>query len=126
VPGPAGSAGLAIDPLQVALLKWAPYSGVSLPVGAKPTGVAFDGANIWVANENSSNVIKLRARDGADLGTFNAGTGPDGVAFDNSGQQHCDQAAEHVAQIAQYACLLAHTDAKETARALREFRTSWA
>ena len=32
-PGPAGPAGLAINPLQVALLKWAPYSGVTFTVG---------------------------------------------------------------------------------------------
>ena len=26
--------------------------------------MAFDGANIWVANQNSDNVTKLRASDG--------------------------------------------------------------
>ena len=35
--------------------------------------MAFDGANIWVANAGSNNVTKLRASDGANLGTFPAG-----------------------------------------------------
>jgi DNA-binding beta-propeller fold protein YncE len=42
--------------------------------------VAFDGANIWVTNNNG--VSKLRASDGMLLGTFAAGTNPFGVAFD--------------------------------------------
>ena len=48
--------------------------------------VAFDGANIWVANMASSNTVtKLRASDGANLGTFNVGL-PNlfGVAFDGT------------------------------------------
>src|SRR2546422_11304122 len=52
-------------------------------VGTDPIGVAFDGANIWVANEGSTNVTKLRASDGMVLGTFAVGTAPVGVAFDS-------------------------------------------
>src|SRR5258705_3430288 len=59
---------IAINPLQVALLKWAPYSGVTFHVGSGPTGVAFDGASIWVTNGGSNSVTKLRASDGANLG----------------------------------------------------------
>ena len=44
---------------------------------AAPSGVAFDGANIWVANNGSDNVTKLRASDGATLGTFTVGMQPD-------------------------------------------------
>jgi len=32
--------------------------------------VAFDGANIWVANNSSNTVTKLRARQGGNLGAF--------------------------------------------------------
>jgi len=46
--------------------------------------VAFDGKNIWVANENSNNVMKVKATDGAVLGTFNVGTNPVGVVFDGT------------------------------------------
>jgi len=52
--------------------------------GNRPYDVAFDGANIWVANFNSNNVTKLRARDGSTLGTFGAGSAPQGVAFDGA------------------------------------------
>jgi DNA-binding beta-propeller fold protein YncE len=54
----------------------------SFSVGSHPHSVAFDGANIWAANEQSGNVTELRASDGATLGTFPAGSGPEGVAFD--------------------------------------------
>ena len=76
IAGVAGPAGLAINPLQVALLKWAPYSGVTFPVESGPFGIAFDGANIWVANSGSNSVTELRASDGANLGTFSVGGGP--------------------------------------------------
>jgi len=46
--------------------------------------VVFDGANIWVANQSSNNVTKLRASDGAVLGTFAAGAGARGIAFDGA------------------------------------------
>ena len=51
-------------------------------MGSSPLGVAFDGANIWVANSQSNAVTKLRASDGSNLDTFAVGTGPQGVVFD--------------------------------------------
>ena len=84
VAGVAGPARLAINPLQVALLKWAPYSGVTFPVENGPFGIAFDGANIWVANSGSKSVTKLRASDGENLGTFSVGGEPLGIAFDGA------------------------------------------
>jgi DNA-binding beta-propeller fold protein YncE len=57
----------------------------TFPVGTGPLGLAFDGANIWVANINSHNIMKLRASDGAVLGTFGLGTGgPSALAFDGA------------------------------------------
>jgi len=44
----------------------------SFPVGAGPSGLAFDGANIWTANISSNNVTKLRASDGTLLGNASA------------------------------------------------------
>src|SRR5271166_244832 len=84
VAGAVGQAGVAINPSQVALLKWAPYSDVTFPVESGPFGVAFDGANIWVANSGSNSVTKLRASDGANLGNFSVGNGPLGIAFDGA------------------------------------------
>ena len=63
--------------LQLAILRWYPAGqAASFPVGTDPAGMAFDGANIWVANDGSNNVTKLRASDGAKQGTFAVGTLP--------------------------------------------------
>jgi DNA-binding beta-propeller fold protein YncE len=50
--------------------------------GSGSYGVAFDGANIWVAA--GSGVTKVRASDGTVLGSFATGSGPYGVAFDGA------------------------------------------
>jgi len=74
-----------INRQQIALLKWyAANQTASFPVGTNPYGVAFDGANVWVTNQGSSSVSKLRASDGTVLGTFAVGTLPAGVAFDGA------------------------------------------
>jgi len=54
----------------------------SFPVGPSPWGLTFDGANIWTASLTSPNVTKLRASDGALLGTFEAGGTTAWAAFD--------------------------------------------
>jgi hypothetical protein len=78
--------GAATNPLQIALLRWYPANqgGATFNVGLFPYAVAFDGANIWVANAGTNNVTKLRASDGANLGTFSVGSYPIGVAFDGA------------------------------------------
>ena len=53
-------------------------------VGSVPTGVVFDGVNIWVSNFGSANVTKLRASDGTVLGTLPVGDEPFAVAFDGA------------------------------------------
>jgi hypothetical protein len=47
-------------------------------------GLAFDGTHIWTANYSSNSVSKLRASDGALIGTYNTGTNPMGLAFDGT------------------------------------------
>jgi hypothetical protein len=81
-----GASAQAMNPQQVALLRWygANQTGNQFTVGSVPTGIAFDGASIWVANEGSANVTKLRASDGANLGTFAVGLAPNGIAFDGA------------------------------------------
>jgi hypothetical protein len=99
VPGPAGPAGSAINPLQVALLKWAPYSGVSFQVEGRPFGVAFDGANLWVTNAGANFVTKLRASDGANLGNFSVGSASFGVAFDGANIWVANQGSNTVSKL---------------------------
>ena len=45
--------------------------------------MAFDGADIWVTNNWSNTVTKLRT-DGVDLGDFAVGSLPNGIAFDGA------------------------------------------
>ena len=80
---PAGV--LGVNPLQVALLKWFPayQSSVSFNVGAWPLGITFDGANIWVGNQDGT-VTKLVAATGAVVGTYPSGSGATGLAFDGA------------------------------------------
>ena len=75
----------AKNPNQIAILHW--YGAnvtTAFGVGVAPGGLAFDGANIWVANLASGTVTRLRASDGATLGTFPAGPRPGSVAFDGA------------------------------------------
>src|SRR5208283_424430 len=51
--------------------------------GATLYGIAFDGANIWVANSGSNTVTKIRASDGSLVGTY-AVSNPWGIAFDGA------------------------------------------
>jgi DNA-binding beta-propeller fold protein YncE len=56
----------------------------SFAVGDGPEAVAFDGSNVWVANQFSDTVTKVRASDGAVLGTYAVGNRPVALAFDGS------------------------------------------
>jgi hypothetical protein len=64
-------------------LRWDLLSIRNFSVGT-PRYVASDGANIWVTNLSSNTVTKLRISDGAVLGAFAVGTGPNGVVFDGA------------------------------------------
>jgi DNA-binding beta-propeller fold protein YncE len=73
------------NPLQIALLHWYDTGlTATFGVGSSPRGVAFDGANIWVVNNGSSNLTKLRASYGTVLGTFGVGSAPVRAAFDGA------------------------------------------
>src|ERR1700690_3950207 len=77
------------NPLKIALLKWyQANTTTSFTVGntqhSNPYGLAFDGQNIWSANSGEGTVSKLRASDGAALGTFTVGGQPNGVVFDGA------------------------------------------
>lgn len=54
----------------------------TFPTQAGPNNIAFDGANLWVANGGSHSVTLLRACDGAQVGVFATGGPPLGLAFD--------------------------------------------
>ena len=52
--------------------------------GSGPSGVAYEGVNIWVTDFNGSTMTKLKASTGATLNTFTVGKEPAGVAFDGA------------------------------------------
>ena len=53
-------------------------------VGLGPEGIATDGTSVFVANQFSDTVSKLRASDGAVVGTYAVGHRPVAVAFDGA------------------------------------------
>src|SRR2546428_162493 len=75
----------AKNPQQIAILHWyAANQTTAFPAGNAPSDVAFDGANIWIADYCSNSVTKLRSSDGANLGSFAVGSSPWGIAFDGA------------------------------------------
>jgi hypothetical protein len=90
VPGTLIASGLVsrFDLGLLATLRWDLLGRRSFSVGEFPRGVAFDGANIWVANRvaNQSDgcVTKLRITDGAVLGSFPVEGNPTAIAFDGA------------------------------------------
>ena len=59
-----------------------PTQKTDFAVGRKPNAILFDGANIWVANQQGDSVMKLSASDGSNLGTFPTGSRPIALAYD--------------------------------------------
>src|ERR1700674_4802667 len=75
------------NPERLAILRWyqANQSGLQFATGSSPSGVAFDGANLWVANHSRGTVTELRATDGFTIGSFPlTARAPWGVAFDGA------------------------------------------
>jgi len=66
------------------LSRWFPKRLGTFAAGTGPVALAFDGENMWVANQGSNNVTKLRASDGSVLGSFPVGNLPQSVVFDGA------------------------------------------
>lgn len=78
-----GVGGIFVLPATARQLDTA-FTVQSFSVGHQPAGMASDGADIWVSNRTDNTVTKLRASDGALLGTFNVGLNPFGIVFDGA------------------------------------------
>ncbi len=61
-------------------------TGISSEFGVahRPTGIAFDGTNVWVTNQGSNDVAKILASTGATLGTYPVGLAPIASIFDGT------------------------------------------
>ena len=88
--GPAGTSGATnrTSDAQIALLKWYedPGRAATFPAGgASPSGLAFDGTNVWVANNQANSVSKINQANGQATNiALPAGSGPFEVAFDGT------------------------------------------
>ncbi len=67
-----------------AMAQETPLASRSIAVGQGPEGVTSNGTHIFVANQFSNTVTKLRASDGALAGTFAVGHCPVALAFDGA------------------------------------------
>ena len=55
----------------------------TFPMGNGPSGLAFDGAYMWIPNINDNTVSKV-ASTGAIINTYTFGNRPNNVAFDGA------------------------------------------
>lgn len=78
--GPQGPSGSGVNLQKIAMLRW--YTLPPISVGSDPYGIAFDGVNMWVANQSGNSLTKINATTGAVIATISVGSGPTGVAFD--------------------------------------------
>ena len=65
------------------MLQWYPGSKVDYATGTYPSGVAFDGTNIWITNQSSNTVSKMDPANGSKV-DYATGINPHGVAFDGT------------------------------------------
>jgi hypothetical protein len=50
---------VSVNASQIAMLQWYPGSKVDYATGTGPSGVAFDGTNIWITNYDVDTVSKM-------------------------------------------------------------------
>lgn len=72
---------------------------VPFAVGGFPVDAALDGTNVWVTNRDENTVTKLRASDGANLGSFAVGNFPQGVVFDGTNMWVSGANSDNVTQL---------------------------
>ena len=78
-----GQSGPTPDALKLAELKWYGANHVNVAtVGNKPYGMAFDGRDMFVANQGDNTVDEIDDVSLNIVHTYTVGSGPNGVAFD--------------------------------------------
>src|SRR5262249_48307472 len=87
------------NPNSVAILHWYRANRITTFSVAGPTGLAFDGSDLWVTNSGANTVTRLRINDGTVLGTAPTGTGPRALAFDGANMWVVNQTSNNVTKI---------------------------
>lgn len=74
------------DSLLLGMLRWDRLpTGKTITAGASPSALAFDGTFIYVANQNSDDVTRIRASTAIAEGSpISVGDGPRALAFDGT------------------------------------------
>jgi hypothetical protein len=70
--------------LTAAPAAWSDFDLRAYRVGRGPEAIAFDGANLWVANQFDNSLTKLGVVDGRALQTMQVGRRPVAMAFDGT------------------------------------------
>jgi len=68
----------------LASLRWDLLQPKTFIASPTPTGMAFDGANMWVINSQVNTVTKHRISDGVQLAAYATGSFPYAIAFDGT------------------------------------------
>ena len=97
--GPAGPPN-RISNTQIALLQWGqdPGRAATFPTFSGPRGVAYDGTNIWVANNGVSTVSRINPLTGAKT-DITVGGNPWGVAYDGTNIWVTNNGASFISKI---------------------------
>ena len=61
----SGVTSSTMNPLQIAMLHWYDANRTTrFKVPTNPAGMAFDGTDIWIANEGAATITRMRISDG--------------------------------------------------------------
>jgi DNA-binding beta-propeller fold protein YncE len=99
--GPQGSGTPQLSKSQIALRKWwqDPARSTTYAVGNGPFIPAFDGANIWLPNENAGTISKINIATGTVTTPVTGLSAPTHVLFDGTNLWVCDDGTNTVLEI---------------------------
>jgi YVTN family beta-propeller protein len=99
-PGPMGSISRLTNE-QLAMMRWDQDPGRPgiLQTGGSPLGLAFDGADIWVANGSGNTVQRISRSGKAVVATIPVGAEPSYLAFDGTDMWVTNRASNTVSRI---------------------------
>jgi DNA-binding beta-propeller fold protein YncE len=99
--GAAGTIGMNLTPMQIALFRWfdANIGFSAITVGNLPSALAFDGTNVWVANNGSNTFTRYLATTGAAVGSaVTVGSQPIALAFDGTNVWVANYGSNYIAR----------------------------
>jgi hypothetical protein len=89
----------AADDNEMIRLDWGLPYGDAIPVGCGPSGLVFDGENMWAYQTGSGVVTKIRASDATIVGHYTVGTNLSAIFFDGTYIRVADADSKSVMRI---------------------------